>query len=206
MSMTFLQLQDAVIGDRFDESDRTDVKTWINARYFWLWHLEKWSFRHANDTVTVTSGSNTITGIPTDFSRAVSILRSNGDPLQYYAPRRFRSLYYDATNLAVGPPAAYTVESGTFYCGPYSNETKSDYMLTYIKAFTALSADGDVPALPSGAHLGLVFGAAATGRKNQSDPTWQGFETDFNSVIAVLRSDYLTDETDDDGSYPADPF
>lgn len=204
--LTFKDIQDAVKSDRFDEEQRGDIKKWINFRYWWLWHLEEWTFRYATGLVTVTAGSNVVTGLPSDFLVALSLQRADGAPLQYMGPASFQRGFYDTTTVQTGKPEAYTVIGGTIYVGPTSNETSSAYKLVYEREFTELVGDNDVPALPSGAHFGLVHGGAAEGLKLQNDPTWQAFETDFNSVITILRRGYLVDQRDRSGSYPADPL
>lgn len=204
--LTFKEIQDAVKSDRFREAQRGDIKKWINFRYWWLWHLEEWTFRYATDDVTVTAGSDTVTGVAADFLVAHSLQRYDGTPLQYMGPAAFQRAYYDTTNTQSGTPEAYTVIDGTILVGPKSNETSTAYRLLYEREYTDLVNDNDVPALPNGAHFGLVHGGAAEGLKLQNDPTWQAFEQDFNSVITILRRGYLKDQRDRTGSYPADPL
>lgn len=204
---TFLELQTSVMGTRFDESQRGDVKTWINAVQWQAWHEERWTFRNATEVVTVTAGSNAITGLTADVLRVESIQRSNGVGLRYLEPRRFYALYYDNTQTTTGIPEAYTNVAGAIKVGPVSSETKTDYLVTYEKSYTKLVADSDVSLLPEGAHEGiLVFGATAYGLMTQNDFTWSFFDQKYQATLATLRSDYLSDESDDDGSYPADPI
>jgi hypothetical protein len=203
--LTFLELQQAVMGDRFSEDQRGDVKSWINARYWGVWSMERWTFRFGIDLVTVTSGSEAVTGVAADVERVHSFLRSDGTPLQYVNQREFEARYYNDVTPLVGPPEAYTLRSGSVFVGPASNETKNDYELDYEKAYTALSADTDVTLLPEGADLSLlVFGAQSLGLKLQNDFTWQFAEQTFMDALETLRSDYLSDASDDDGGYPRD--
>lgn len=204
--LSFLDLQNAVMSDRFDEEQRGDVKKWINFRYWWLWHLEEWTFRYGTDLVAVTSGSQAVSSMPADFLVALSLQRSDGSALDSMGPAAFQRAYYDATSGLPGTPESYTVIGNAIYVGPTSNETKTDYQLVYEREYTPLVDDDDVPALPTGAHFGLVHGGAAEGLKLQNDPTWQAFETDFNSVVQILRRGYLVSQRDRAGSYPADPL
>lgn len=205
--MTFLQMQTAVMGTRFSEDQRGDVKSWINTRYWQAWSAERWTFRYATDLVTVTTGLQTVSGVAADFQRALSLERSNGDGLRYLEPRRFQARYYNATQTVTGIPEAYTILAGVLTVGPASSETKTDYLLTYEKTYTALVNDADVPALPEGCHdILLVSGATAIGLKRQNDFTWSFFEQDVDRALDTLRGDYLSDESDDDSSYPADPL
>jgi hypothetical protein len=205
--LTFVQIQAAVMGTRFDESQRGDVKTWINDSYFQCWHAERWTFRKGTDLVTVTTGSSVVSGIATDVERVDSFLKSDGSALQYLDPRPFQSRYYNATSPLTGPPESYTIINGAISVGPVSNETKSDYLITYEKAYTALVNDGDVAMLPEGSHEGiLVFGAIATGCQTENDFTWQFFQQKYDRTVATLQGDYLVDQSDDDGAYPRDPI
>lgn len=202
---TFLQLQTAVMGTRFDDSQRGDIKTWINAAYWNCWSLERWTFRYATDLVTVTSGSTAVTGLATDVERVFSFQRSDGTKLRYLQPSRFDAAYYNATSPPVGAPEAYTIRAGVITVGPTSNETKTDYELDYEKAYTALVNDSDVPLLPEGSHEGiLVFGGIAIGCKTENDFTWQFFQQEVDRTTQTLRADYLEDQSDDDGAYPVD--
>jgi hypothetical protein len=205
--MNFLQLQDAVMGDRFDDSQRGDVKSWINSAYWSAWSAERWTFRNKTVQVGVTAGLQTVTGIPTDFQRAESLQNAQGMGLQYLEPRRFYARYYDDTQTITGLPESYTILDNVFTIGPASSETRSDYLLTYETAYTALFLDTDVPLLPEGSHVQvIVFGATATGLKTQNDFTWQFFIQEYMAGLDSLRSDYLSDESDDDAAYPIDPL
>lgn len=205
--LTFLELQAAVMGDRFRENQRGDVKSWINSTYWSAWSAERWTFRYATDLVTVTAGSNAVSGIAADVERVDSFQTSTGVRLQYLNPRRFEVDYYNAVSPSTGAPEAYTIIAGAVYVGPVSSESRSDYLMTYEKAYTALVNDGDVPLLPEGSQFSvLVFGAQALGLKLQNDFTWQFAEQTYMAGMDALRSDYLSDESDDDSVYPADPI
>lgn len=204
--MNYLALQNAVMSDRFDESQRGDVKTWINARYWQLWNEEEWTFRYATATVSVTAGSKTVTGLPSDFLIARSLQRGDGDSLVSLPATEFERVYYNARTTETGLPEAYTVIGGTIFVGPAANETASDYQLVYQREYTALSADGDTPAIPVGAHEMLVFGASAMGLQLQNDYTWQFQEQLYQDQLATLRKGYLSDRRDVNAAYAADPL
>lgn len=207
--MTFLELQEAVMANsRFRESQRGDIKTWINARYWWLWSLEDWPFRYATDTLTVTAGSQSVSSVPADFGKAVALVPTlsgqRGSKLRYLTPGRFFADYYDPAGDEGGDPAVYTIVNGTLFVAPTPDAAATDYKLVYLKEWAELSADENEPALPTGAHLSLVFGAAATGLKLEQDPGWQAFDQDFNSAIQILRAGYLHDQADLPDRWPAD--
>lgn len=207
--MNFVQIQNAVLSDRFRESQRADAINWINHRYAWIWALEDWSFKATITNVTVTANSSVVTGLPADLGTVRMLLTSDGTQLEYLTPERFYEYYYDNTTTLPGTAESFTVVNGAITIGPTSNVTKTDYRLLYdreparyvgggpgVGTLTAglLSADTDVPAMPEGFHFALVHGGAAEGLKLQNDPTWQAFEQDFQASIVAMRERYLTDQ------------
>ncbi len=204
--MDFVQLQDAVMSDRFDESQRGDVKNWINSAYWQIWVAEEWEFRYATKSVTVTSGSQTVTALPTDLGPTRSLSRSDGQKLVSLPLVEFERLYFNNDNPETGAPEAYTVLDGSMLVGPTSNVTATDYLLVYEREYTALSLDGDTPLTPQGADFALVFGAAQIGLKIQNDFTWQFFAQDFQAQLDALRRGYLADRRDSYPQFAADPI
>lgn len=204
--MNFKAIQDAVLSDRFQETQRGDCKNWINHRYAWLWGLEDWTFKSATAVVTVTAGSQAVTTLPTDISTVVALYRSNGDRLKYLMPVKFFELFYDTTNATTGTPYCFTIVNGQLFVGPTSNETAADYKLLYMREVTLLVNDGDTPGLPAGFHFALVHGGASEGLKLQNDFTWQFFEQDFQASIQAMSRAYLSDQDGDYQQYGADPL
>jgi hypothetical protein len=205
--MTFLELQKAVMGTRFDESQRGDIKTWINATYWRAWTLEEWTFRNATDTVSVTAGSTAVSGLASDVLIVRSFQRGDGEDLTSLEPPDWQRLYNDPRSVVTGLPEAYTVINGAVSVGPASSESASDYLIVYEKEYTALSADADVPALPAGCHEDvLVFGAIARGLKTENDFTWQFFQQTSDDAIDTLRRGYLRDRRDTNQAYAPDPL
>lgn len=187
--MTFREIVDSVLADRFKEAQRADAQRWVNHRYWWLWSLEPWTFKQAIGNVTVTAGSQTVTGVATDFLTARALHQADGTQLELLPDHRvFFERYMDTT--ATGEPEAFTVLASTVYVGP-TPTVSATYRLVYDREFTSMTADADVPALPVGAHFALVHGGCAEGLKLQNDPTWQSFEEDFQASLSVLRQNYL---------------
>lgn len=204
--MPFIDLQNATMNDRFDESQRGDVKNWLNSRYWQLWNEEEWAFRYATDLVTVTSGSQTVGSLPADFGDVRSFQRGDGTSLRSLDPVAFNRTYYDARATYTGLPEAYTVIDGAVFVGPASSETAADYQLVYEREYTKLVADGEIPAIPEGAELALVYGASAMGLQLQNDYTWQFQEELYQSELATMRRSYLRDRRDSNPQYAADPL
>lgn len=205
--MTFLQLQNAVMNDRFDESQRGDVQNWINAKYWEVWTLEEWTFRYGTDLVSVTTGSQTVGSLPADLENVRSLQRGDGESVDSMDPTDFQRTYNDPRAPWTGLPEAYTVINGVVSVGPASSETAADYLMVYEKEYTKLVADGDIPLLPAGSHEALlVFGPSSLGLKLQNDFTWQFFDQTYQSGLDVLRRGYLRDRRDSYQSYAADPI
>lgn len=206
--MDFISIQNAVIADAFGESKRADVKQWINFRLGWMWDVDEWTFKMGTDLVTVTTGSQAVTSVPTDFATALAIYKSDGAPLEAVTePREFYRRYYNATSTSTGEPEAFTVIGSSIFVGPTSSVTKTDYQLVYEKAPTLLSANSDVPAIPAQYHMALVHGGKAEGLKLMNIPLWESFDQDFQAAITAMRRQYLVGirgASEQFGAYRAD--
>jgi hypothetical protein len=204
---TFLELQADVMGDRFVEGQRDDVKRWINSTYWRVWTLEEWTFRYATANVTVTSGSQTVTNLPADLGLIRVFQRGDGTPLTWMEPEDFARVYHDPRASWTGLPEAYTVLNGVVSVGPASSETASDYQIEYEREWVKLVNDGDVPLLPDGCLSDiLVAGPVALGQKEQNDFTWQFLFQTFQDGLDALRRGYLVSARDAYQSLPADPL
>ena len=193
--MQFSDLVTEVRTLRFDTSYDTSIKRWINDRYAALWNTDEWTFKYAKTTVTVTSGSASVTGLPADFGVAVGLWRADGYPLRYMAPKAYENTYAGATDTAA--PTFYTIINASILVGPVSNETSSSYTLLYEKRLTPLVADGDVPAIPSQHHYLLVVGALALGLAVVNDFTFQFQEQRWQEGVQEMRRDWLADQRGD---------
>lgn len=191
MSLTFRDIQNAVIKGGFDESDRSDVKNWITFRHAWLWDVAEWTFKQSAPTsVTFTSGSQTIGDVPADFSTAVLLYDSQGLPLQPIRDfREFFNLYNTNLNLGSSRPEAFTVIGSDIYVGPSGDGTTG--LLVYQKTKPALVNDSDTTGLPDGYDLALVHGAKAEGFKLRNVPLWSAFDADFTAAVTTMQANYL---------------
>lgn len=194
MSMTYRQIQDAVLDSGFDEGDRASAQNWIQFRHAWLWDLKPWTFRQAGPvTVTFTSGSQTVNlGTVTDMHAVIVLYDANGSPIRGVADyRQFFDRYNANASLTTGAPEAYTVVNGTILVGPQGDGSTG--LLMYEKSKPALSADGDSTGLPDGYDLALVHGAKAEGFKLKVVPELAAsFDQDFTAALNALSANYLT--------------
>jgi len=199
--VNFLEIQNAVIADRFDQSDRGDIKNWINDCYDTIVSGEEWTFKTATDPVTVTANSSTVTGLPSDLGVVLELARADGTPLEYLTSAVFENTYYGITTTGI--PQHYTLYGATVKVGPVSSETSTAYQLLYEKDQTPLSADADVPILPTGTHMALVYGAAAIGLMLREDPNGPGLEQKFDKRLAQMRRRYLVTHREKQRQSPA---
>ncbi len=204
MAMTFLQLRQELIPSRFTTSDTTSVNNWLNNTYARLWGMEDWTFKKASGNVTVTSGSSSVTGLPSMFGIPNALYDQSGGRLRYLEPSVFNDYYANST--AQGSPQAYTVINQAVTVGPTSNVSSSAFLLLYEKRLTLLSADSDVPAIPVEHHYMLVPGALALGLAVKNDFTYQFMQAAWQESVQALRRDYLADQRGEAIQFPADPL
>ena len=190
MSMTYKQVQDAVLADAFAESKRQSAMTWIQFRHSWLWDLEEWSFKFATASVTFTAGSQVAAG-PSDLRTVLGLYNAQGAPVR--GIRDIRE-FFDVANANIGngsgPPQVYTVIGSAITVGPAGDGSTG--LVVYEKTKPSLVNDGDSTGLPDGYDLALVHGGKAEGFKLSNVPIWQGFDDDFTAAANALRRNYLT--------------
>ncbi len=185
------------MADRFDESQRGDVKNWLNSAYWQIWSLENWTFVQGKvENASVTSGVPTLGGLPADLNTVRSVIRGDGTPVKQIPVNELERMYYDPRSKIIGLPEHYAVLNGTVLLGPIPNETAADYQIVYDKEYTSLVNDADIHMLPGGADMALVFKASATGLKLQNDFTWQFHEQDYQEQLDALRRNYLETATE----------
>lgn len=201
--MTFKQLQDAVLTDRFSESKRSQVKDWINARYGRVWAREPWSFKLVVTPVTLAANATSVS--KGNLQRVIRIWDGSTDRngaylnLEAIAPQDF---YEYANQTSLGYPNDVTVVGGNIVADRKATTARTLYVLGEQK-FVPLDADGDVPLIPAEFHYMLVHGAASEGLRIENDPTWQGFEQDFQGYYEDLKRAYLTEILGAVAHYPA---
>lgn len=130
--LTYKAIQDAVL-ERFNSGRRTDAKEWIRFVHGQLWGLEEWTFKQALSPVTVTAGSNAVSGLPGNVGLPHLLQNAQGAPLTYRDWRDFQRLHYGDTSQAV--PYDFTVvgagQAVQILVGPTSSETSSAYQLSH---------------------------------------------------------------------------
>ena len=224
-ALSFKTLQDLALENGFTESNRADMKNFINFRYGWLVGLEEWTFRRSLAAVTFTAGQNTLGNLPSSFGTgsgvAVTLQTSDGTQLGSMDWGDFNERYF-GTQVSSGTPQAFTVVSGfsggafgtQIYIGP-TPQANDTGQLQYLLGLCHLDntgavqpgpmvSDTDYPILPPEHHVALVLGAKASGFRLTNVPMAQQLEQDFSNSLAAMRANYLEDIRADTGSMPLD--
>ncbi len=206
VDITFKEIQDAVLSDRFSEAKRADAKRWINYRYARIWAQEGWSFKMVLANPSIASGASSATLASLGLHRIESVWDSTtlggGYNREIFADRP-EDFHRYATTVG-GRGYGFTVIGDTLLLD--RPVTAATSLIVYgEKVFTPLVNDSDVPLIPEGFHDILVHGGSSEGLRNENDPTWQGFEQDYNAGLLDLKAGYLTAVRTAGDAYPAWP-
>lgn len=199
--MTYKEIVDEVLFDRFAETRRASINRYVNARYGRVWAAENWSFKRIVVTSSVLAGVSNVTLSTLGLQRIESIFRFSGNVYYGLDADRPEDFFNWATSVG-GTPLGFTVYGDTVHLERSPSSTESLRILGE-KKFVALSADGDVPLLPEEFHMMLVHGAASEALRMENDPTWQGFEQDYQAYLNDMKASYLTSVRGYGDSYPA---
>ncbi len=203
--MTFKELQDAVLSDRFSEAKRADAKRWINYRYARIWAQETWPFKMVAVTPSVAAGAKTLSLATLGLQRIEGVWDSSsqGTTNRVYLADRPED-FYNWTSTVSGRGYGFTTIGDTLILDRPASVTTTMLILGESE-FIPLSADGDVPLIPAGFHNLLVHGGTSEGLREENDPTWQGFEQDYQAGLVDLKAGYLTAVRSAQDSFPAWP-
>jgi len=187
--MNFLELQNEVISDRFDEGRRDSIKSWINYRYGRIWAAADWTFKLQTDLLSVDQGSQNISrGTRGDILSISDGTYGTGfDPMYAYRPEEF----FDKSVQTAARPIGYTIIGDLIWFNAPLDVTRSYRVMSETK-FVLLSADSDIPAIPEEFHYMLVHAAASEGLLKENDPSWQGEEQQYEAALDGMKEEYLS--------------
>lgn len=188
--MNFGAIQNMVLADAFAEGKRANAKVWINSAYQTIWDSEEWSFRTASVNANAVGGQQALSGMPADFGNAIYLLNADGDPLRPIQDvRQFYALFVDEER---SDPEAFTVVgSSSIILGPIPDVDETMTLL-YQRSLTELSADQDIPAIPSGYHMAIVLGARMQGCALLKIPVFEAEQREYERLLAAMRLNYLS--------------
>jgi hypothetical protein len=212
----FVDIQNEVITgtNRFRETNRVQVKRWINDRYARVWRAAPWGFRYAVPTaMAVSGGTAPTTGslvqvtTPSDLGVPLALYDSDGDPLSRLTVKELHDNYRTVTSNADPEVWAFsgagrgTVGLTQLFVAPKPSASTTVYVpyervigRIVSSTFTPglLSADSDEPVWAEEYHYALVYGAMATGLKMENDPTWPALEDEYNAVLDAMKDELVS--------------
>jgi len=112
-----------------------------------------WNFLHNEYTATLADGARTITA-PTDYQKwdleSIWLDKETDEAinLEYLEYKAFRETYYTGT-IETNVPSIFTVKPDGYILIDVNADQTYDFSGDYFKAPVALSADGDIPIIPS---------------------------------------------------------
>ena len=201
-ALTFLQLQDAVLGRRFPAaSQRDNAKRWIATAYQDVWSAADWTFKRVSRfSLAMTSGDST-PAMPSDFGEALDLYDDSGVPMMRYSQEEFEYRYGDILLTSqTGLPEAYVVVNRQIEVAPFP--TTTTFRLSYLRRLSHkeldettvtggfFDEDSDYP-LWDDHHSLLIPRATAIGLQEVNDPTWDQAQEEYERQLSRMREDYV---------------
>jgi hypothetical protein len=198
--MNYLAIQTAVIGNRFDSSQLTDIKTWIQTTYTRIWEVEDaWNFKQMGPVALAIVSGNQVPVLPADFADVEDVYDDKGYRLTYFSPEEFdESDLSLAVNATVAKPNAYKLVNGKITVSPKPDAAYT-FQLTYERAISSkvaagtdqlgqMTADTDLPLWDANHHEVIVLGAQVLGLATESDLTGFMLQDQFDRSLAAMQS------------------
>jgi hypothetical protein len=199
-ALTYVQLQDAVLGRRFPAaSQRSNAKRWLATAYADVWSAAEWTFKRVSRApLTMVDGDSTPV-MPADFGEALDLFDETGYPLLRLSQEDFERAYGDVLMQSqTGTVEAYTVVNRQIEVAPAP--TGGSFFLSYTRRLAHRNADGTIAAGFMDAdtdypfwddhHSLLIPRAYAIGLMELNDPTWSGPQEDYERQLARMERDY----------------
>lgn len=186
--MTFLEMQNFVLSDRFGSGKRADSKRWINHRYGRMWAQEPWSFKMGFVDFNVPMGDDSV-ALGT-LQRVHAFKDSTTSPSYLPVEALRPEGFMDDLSAQAGIPYSFTIVNNVIYFDRPNTSERTFRALGELK-WVSLSADGDTPLVPEEFHETICHGAISEGLRLENDPSWSAAEQDFLSGIQDMRRSYL---------------
>jgi len=200
--VTFKEIQDAVLTERFGESERAKAKNWINYRYGRLWSTDDWAFKQITATVNL---PNAAQSVPlTGFQRILGVWDSTTLPENTLMEAIRTTNFLNEKSTTASIPSGVSLIGSTLWFDRSAAGARSFTVLGEA-SFTPLSGDNDVPLIPQEFHMSIVSGAIAQGLREENDPTWNAMEADFQAGVDDMKKGYLVNVRGYGGAYPSWP-
>jgi len=188
--MTFLEIVNEVLFDRFGENRRASVQRYVNARYGRVWASEAWTFKRIVVPTSVTAGVGSVTLASLNLQRVEAIYRASSS-VYYDLPSTRPEDFLTWATTNGGVSEGFTVYGDSIQLERSPSSTTTFHVLGEQR-FSPLVSNGDEPLIPPEFHMMLVHGAASEALRMENDPTWEGFEQDYQAYLQDMRMSYLT--------------
>ena len=202
--MTFKEIQDNVLLDRFNETQRAAVKQKINSRYGRMWALEPWSFKRVLVEHSLLSGEDEITLAELGLQR-VEVIYTDvpSDFTRLYGDRPENALSWASENNGI--QGAFTMIGDTIRLDR-PGSTASNLLIIGEQKWVPMVGDLDEPLIPAEYHGAIVDGAAADMLLREADPTWQGSQQSYTDQVGEMRYAYMSNHRLVQSAYPSWPY
>lgn len=197
---TFAQLRTRAsvrFGDpAFDIVTDTTWKDYVNEAYREVCMLEDWPFNEtASTSVSITAGSRSAT-LPTNVWKVRAVYDSTNDNVlaPITNPSQVFRDYPEQTET--GQPQDYRIRAQLLEVFPLP-ETTTTFTVHGLAYAGDLSADADVPALPTPyQHVLVPLAVAKAYRDDGNFGAAQTYESEASVILDAMRRDLLASRTD----------
>jgi hypothetical protein len=197
--VTFDEIVDEVLGTRFDESQRTFAKNWVNARLLKVWNTPgvRWEFVYTRDEALAVTASAASLDLDAIVGTVEDVYDDDGNPLLELSKREYDEGAYSTTSS--GTPTAYTVVGRQLLLYPTPSASKT-FKFTYNRrpyhlddsgdvVVGPMSDDDDTPPWNDSYHHILVPGGVAAGLLYENDPAFAAFEQEFTDELDAMADE-----------------
>lgn len=195
-ALTYLNLQDAVLGRRFPATtQRSNAKRCLATAYVDVWNAEDWTFKRVSRaSFAVTSATPTM---PTAFGQAIALFDDAGNEIEQLPEELFERYFTNPANTS-GVPSAFTVVNRQIILS--SNPGTVTFQLSYKRRLASrtsalvvqagmMVADGDYP-LWDDYHAVLIPRAQAILYLELGDPSFQDVQDEYERQLDRMGEDY----------------
>jgi hypothetical protein len=177
----------------------SEIKTYINDAQNDVFNEYRLPLLEDSQDYTLAAGVSDITngtGVPTNYVQGLDLLLTTAGiekPLIYIAKKELDAMYPDGDDVTVNPaniPSYWYVYESTIKVFPVPSDAFT-VTLNYYKKPVEMTADGDVPLVPSEFQELLVLGAAYRVMQVKDNYDQAGvLQNKFDEILQKLVSKY----------------
>lgn len=198
-ALTYLNLQDAVLGRRFNpNTQRANAKRWLATAYADVWTAADWTFKRVSRADLALTDADPTPVMPTDFADAIALYDDSGYELQRLSEEVFEHRYANVlVQSQTGTPEAFMVVGRQITVAPLPSATT--FTLSYYRRIAHKDTNGaivegymtsetDYP-LWDDHHSVLIPRAMALGLMEINDPTWTPLMDEYQRQLSRMIED-----------------